>query len=309
MDKQFAVITRCKDEFFIREFCMYYISQGADDIYIVDDGSTDMSIYDGLWSHKNIHIHRVQDTFIVPDGLSTWGELINDRGACSYQMRFVNDIFQTIRNQYVWVAIVDADEFITTKLNKEKTILQELNSTFAGADCIKIPWVVMCCNGLEDSPSSLLKGIKHRWNHDKEHPQLAKMPKKFQCCYQVIDVKSIFKTNGHIKDIVSPHFPRVGGDRTGVPAIVNGVTNTAENIGTSYYNLREIHVNHGYLLCYHYRTISKNYCISKLNSSLLYQHKGVSLEQMMSIDIPEIEDDTLAQKYPQQHNIWTTNNI
>ena len=34
-----AVLTRCKDEFFIKEFCEYYIAQGADKIYVIDDNS------------------------------------------------------------------------------------------------------------------------------------------------------------------------------------------------------------------------------------------------------------------------------
>ena len=306
--KQFAVITRCKNEFFIREFCEYYLSQGADDIYIVDDGSTNMDIYAGLWSRKNIHIHRVNDTFDIPDGLHTWGEVINKQIACTYQMRYVNDIFQSIRNDYHWVTVVDADEFITTKLNPDRTIVEELNTTFSQSDCIKIPWVVMCCNGKKNNPSSLLKEITHRWNHDTQHEQLSNMPKKFQCGYKEIDVKSIFKTNGHVKDIVSPHYPRVGAHRRGQLAIVNGVTNTEENTGTSFKDLREIHVKYGYLLCYHYRTISTEYCNSKLDSSLLYQHKSVTIEQMMSIDIPEIVDTTLANKYPQSRNPWTFSN-
>lgn len=48
--KQFlGLITRCKDEFFIKEFCDYYKSQGVDKIYIIDDDSDDKTIY------KNYH--------------------------------------------------------------------------------------------------------------------------------------------------------------------------------------------------------------------------------------------------------------
>ena len=47
MDKKFlGLITRCKDEFFVGEFCKYYLSQGVDFIYIIDDDSNDKSIYD-----------------------------------------------------------------------------------------------------------------------------------------------------------------------------------------------------------------------------------------------------------------------
>ena len=50
--KFLGVLTRCKDEFFVKEFCDYYISQGADKIYIIDDDSLDKSIYDGLDAEK-----------------------------------------------------------------------------------------------------------------------------------------------------------------------------------------------------------------------------------------------------------------
>ena len=49
-----GLITRCKDEFFIKEFCDYYLSQGVDKIFVIDDDSNDKSIYD------TIHDARVQ---------------------------------------------------------------------------------------------------------------------------------------------------------------------------------------------------------------------------------------------------------
>ena len=42
MSRKFlALITRHKDEPFLRQFCLYYITQGIDDIYIIDDNSKD----------------------------------------------------------------------------------------------------------------------------------------------------------------------------------------------------------------------------------------------------------------------------
>ena len=42
MSRKFlALITRHKDEPFLRQFCFYYITQGIDDIYIIDDNSED----------------------------------------------------------------------------------------------------------------------------------------------------------------------------------------------------------------------------------------------------------------------------
>jgi hypothetical protein len=49
-----GLTTRCKDEFFIKEFCDYYLSQGVDIIFIIDDNSNDKSIYD------NLHDDRIE---------------------------------------------------------------------------------------------------------------------------------------------------------------------------------------------------------------------------------------------------------
>lgn len=49
MKKFLGLFTRCKDEFFIKEFCDYYLSQGIDKIYIIDD---DKTIYNNLTNEK-----------------------------------------------------------------------------------------------------------------------------------------------------------------------------------------------------------------------------------------------------------------
>ena len=50
-----ALITRCKDEFFIKEFCDYYLSQGIEKIYIIDDDSNNKNIYSRV-ANKKINI-------------------------------------------------------------------------------------------------------------------------------------------------------------------------------------------------------------------------------------------------------------
>ena len=53
--KFFGIITQCKDEYYIKEFCDYYNSQGVDNIYIIDDDSEDKSIYNNI-SNDNVEI-------------------------------------------------------------------------------------------------------------------------------------------------------------------------------------------------------------------------------------------------------------
>ena len=59
MDRKFVgLLTRCKDEFFIKEFCDYYLSQGVDEIYIIDDDSNDKSIYNDINDYRIIIIYE-----------------------------------------------------------------------------------------------------------------------------------------------------------------------------------------------------------------------------------------------------------
>ena len=61
-----GLITRCKDEYFIKEFCEYYIWQGVDKIYIIDDDSNDKSIYDGINDNR---IDIVYEKDIIKENL------------------------------------------------------------------------------------------------------------------------------------------------------------------------------------------------------------------------------------------------
>ena len=50
-NKYLGLLARCKDEFYVREFVEYYLSQGIDKIYIIDDNSEDKSIYKEFLDH------------------------------------------------------------------------------------------------------------------------------------------------------------------------------------------------------------------------------------------------------------------
>ena len=56
--KFLSILTRCRDEFFIKEWVDYYLLQGVDSIYIIDDDSEDKSIYDFASDkkYKNVNI-------------------------------------------------------------------------------------------------------------------------------------------------------------------------------------------------------------------------------------------------------------
>ena len=268
------MITRCKDEFFIKEFCDYYLSQGVDKIFVIDDNSNDKSIY------NNINDNRVK--IIYEKNLFLKG-----------QMHVVNKYYKQLKHKFKWIISVDVDEFITTKKNITNTIKDELNTTFKDVDCIKIPWVMMSCNNRDKNPDSILLENIHRWNHDKKHPHKIKNKtddkrNKFRCRYDQIEVKCIFKTDKFNK--INIHIPN---DPLEDHIIVDSIKKNNSLLNPFYKNLREDDIKNGYLLCYHYRIISRENCKNKLNKT---QYLKYSIEDLMNCDYSEIIDETLKNK-------------
>ena len=271
MKKFLGLITRCKDEFFVKEFCDYYLSQGVDKIFVIDDDSNDKSIY------NNINDTRVKIIYEK--------NVFKSKGGQIEQMHAVNKYYKDLKHNFEWMISVDVDEFITTKKNIKNTIRDELKTNFKDVDCIKIPWVMMSCNNRDKNPKSILLENTYRWNHDKKH----KHPiSKFRCRYEEIEVKCIFKTSKF--NIIGIHKP-VEAIKNSI--IVDGIYKNKTHLEGYYHNLREEQINNGYLLCYHYRIISRENCINKLNKT---QYLKFNVKDLMDSDHPEIIDETLKYK-------------
>jgi len=266
-----GLITRCKDEYFVAEFVKYYLSQGIDKIYVIDDDSNDKSIYDEINDLDKVKI--IYENNII-------------------EKNYANQLYQKVKNDFNWMIYVDVDEFITTKKNKHKTIRWELKNTFRKADCVKIPWVMMSCNGIKKSPRSILKTNVYRWNHDLKHENKLSYHKKFRCRYEKIEVKSIFKTTSFNE--LETHVPKDLNNKK--LKYVDGVYNQKSKSGSSYAKLREKDVNEGHLLCYHYRIISLENNLKKLKNNKWYIDDGYTIDDLMSTDYPEIVDRTLMEK-------------
>ncbi|MDO5969801.1 glycosyltransferase family 2 protein [Flavivirga aquimarina] len=267
-----GLICRCKDEYFIEEFVHYYIKEGVDCIYIIDDDSNDKSIYNNLLENDKVNI--LFEKNIIPT-------------------KFSNKLYKSIKDDYDWMIYVDADEFITTKKNSTKTIREELLTTFKDSHCVKVPWVMMSCNSLEKSPKSILKTNTYRWNHDLRHENKLSTRPKFRCRYDAIEVKSIFRP-AFFEDLKC-HHP-INPIKSIKIAVSDGIRNKPSRLSHLYFNLREEEIRIGYLLCYHYRIISIENCINKLKTNKWYIDDGYNLQDLMSTDHPEIIDLTLHDK-------------
>lgn len=261
-----GLITRCKDEFFIKEFCDYYLSQGVDKIFVIDDNSNDKSIYNNIDDNK---IKIIYEKNIIKNN-------------------YANKLYKQIKSNFKWIIYCDVDEFITTKKNIINTIKDELNTTFKDVDCIKIPWVMMSCNSIEKNPNSILLENTYRWNHNKKHPHKIQ---KFRCRYDQIEVKCIFKTDKF--NSIALHHPK---EKLGRIFIADSISKEKQQLTAFYKNLRENDIENGILLCYHYRIISKENSINKLKNNFMYIRNGHTIDDLISCDYPEIIDETLKYK-------------
>lgn len=267
-----GLITRCKDEYFIEEFVKHYINEGIDSIYIIDDNSSDKSIYDGIEKLQNVTILYKKNII---------------------RTKYDNKLYKAIRFKYDWIIYVDVDEFVTTAHSPSKTIREELISTFSEVDCIKIPWVMMSCNGVEESPKSILKTNTYRWNHDLRHVNKISKHNKFRCRYDQIEIKCIFKPK-YFENIWD-HHPKSPVKKSDL-TIVDSVKNQPAELTPFYSNLREDDIASAYLLCYHYRIISVENCRNKLRNSKFYKKIKCDVNDLMSTDYPEIQEHNLRDK-------------
>ena len=269
-----GLITRCRDEPYVGEFASYYLSQGIDHIYIIDDDSRDPSIDACLLDCKRISIFR--DANII-------------------RKNSISSVYQKIRTRHDWLIYVDVDEYVATR--GSNTIRFELETTFKDAACVKIPWVMMSCNSIDKNPKSLLETNVYRWNHDKRHVNTRSKDRKFRCRYDQIEVKCIFRPEC-FGDIWA-HHPLLPANEN--LRVVESVDNTDDVLSPFYDNLRESSISRAHLLCYHYRIVSIEGCISKIRNNLWYAN--YTLGDLLSNDYPELIDDTLKNKV-RQRNVW-----
>lgn len=262
-----SLLVRCKNEPFIVEFVEHYLREGVDCIYIIDDNSS-LAYSRSVLENKKVKIY--------------WEKNIISNNMAHF-------IYQEIQPKSKWLIYVDADEFITSKKNSDKTIREELLSTFSEVDCIKIPWVMMSCNNRVKNPINLLKENIYRWNHDHKHLNNTSNIQKFRCRYDKIEVKCIFKTAKF--NVIGDHHPK---ERQGEICCVDSVKANTSPLDPFYTNLRESDIKTAYLVCYHYRIVSIENAQSKIAENVWYA--DYTVKDLMSSDYPEVIDNTLKNK-------------
>tara|TARA_R100000030_G_C3241202_1_gene120651 strand:+ start:163 stop:1020 length:858 start_codon:yes stop_codon:yes gene_type:complete len=285
MKKYLAVLTRCRDEFYIKEWVDYYQSQNVDSIYIIDDDSNDKTIYDFVNDEKYNNVDIIFASRSYGDS--------NTMKNCKLDKNSqVNKLFRDkIKHSYEWLIYCDVDEFITTKKNADLTLSKQLQQINSGdIKAIGIPWVLMSGGNLKHQPTSVLKEITYRHDHDIRHFHSVR---KFRCRYGAIEYKCILKPENF--EYLTDHepFPHV--------ELHNGIDLKQTRFRNKrFINLRNKDIDTGVFLCYHYRYISDQNAKNKLQTNGWYINDGYTFEDLKTSTYPEIHDNTMLKKIHDQ---------
>ena len=282
--KFLSILTRCRDEFFIKEWVDYYLLQGVDSIYIIDDDSEDKSIYDFASDkkYKNVNIIYEKRNY-ANTNTKKQGRLFKNSPS--------NKIFRSkIKDNYKWMIYCDVDEFMATKKHFDLTIRERLQKIPDDIKCIAVPWVFMSGANFTKNPKSVLREIVHRHDHNKKHPHPVN---KFRCRHNGIEYKCIIRP-GEFRYLLD-HEPKSAHSK------INGCDLSKGRLSNCrFLKLRNEDIENGEFLCYHYRYISDEHAKSKLKTNGWYINDGYDFDDLKSSSYPEIYDDTIARKIKQK---------
>ena len=100
------------ENLFLESFIKHYFAEGVDEIHILDDNSTQP--FPDIVNDERVFIYEATH-------FKSHHEKLIDA-----QMMYEH----VLRDKTEWFMFIDADEFITTRRNSDKTIREELETTF-----------------------------------------------------------------------------------------------------------------------------------------------------------------------------------
>jgi len=139
-----GVLVIAKNEHMIvREFVEHYKQQGADHIYLIDNGSDDDML------------DRIKD-YIQSNYVSVY-----DRPQKHMQAPHYNDVFnKVIKHECEWVAVVDIDEYAYGREKPLRDVLMGPESD--EIDYYHLPWTMFGSSGYDRQPDKIRKSFVWR---------------------------------------------------------------------------------------------------------------------------------------------------
>eukprot|EP00211_Chloroparvula_japonica_P005637 CAMPEP_0119134170 /NCGR_PEP_ID=MMETSP1310-20130426/15890_1 /TAXON_ID=464262 /ORGANISM="Genus nov. species nov., Strain RCC2339" /LENGTH=367 /DNA_ID=CAMNT_0007124929 /DNA_START=55 /DNA_END=1155 /DNA_ORIENTATION=+ len=187
-----SVLVMIRDEgTVIREFVLHHLQEGVDHVYIINDRSEDN--FRQELSCVRSSFYTIINAVGPPRGaqrqIFNFRQALQEYGACTEYM-----------------AVIDADEFLTSRLYPDLTTAQVLRDHLNHCDSLSVPWLLYAWDGRERDPASLRKDLTWRWSFDarakppalQELRQAGMSEKDFNHLagdiHQFIYAKGIFRT-------------------------------------------------------------------------------------------------------------------
>ena len=255
-----TIISMFKNESLIlNEWIQYYVNQGIEHFYLIDNGSDD-DYYDKIKNFKDkitlikdktrIKTHNICD---IKKYDSNSNKYIFDKCKAHTQLFLSNKYFlEKIKKESTWTMFIDCDEYIyipkTKNLNSFLKNLEE-NSKFDNITDIFIPWKLFGSNNLKKQPKSIIIGFNKR--------------------IELNDFKKIVLNDGNVrgfgksisktKDLITldNHECQFSTEKKTLLSNFDIVKNNDKNKLNNY--IKNLNYTNNFIFCNHYRIMSHEY--------------------------------------------------
>ena len=287
-DNSLCIVSRCKDEPYVKEFCDYYISQGVDMIYIIDDSSNSTAIYNTVKDNGLVKVITDQCKTAAHNGICP--------PICRCNRVVASEIYKTLRSKYKWFMYIDMDEYICTKKHADMTIKDQLINLEKvmnlSIECIFVPWVNMSNTNLIENPPSILEHVTYRPDYDKIYNEpdiVGGLGNKFSLKNR--NGKCIF--TGRLFHDITDHHPTHPVKKT----IKLSATDMMPVDKSTKLTCNDS-IDNSYFVCYHYRYISEEQIKCKLKTNNWYKINGYNWKNIKQMfDLADYLDLTMRNKY------------
>lgn len=267
----------------------YYLGEGADFIYVIDDRSDPPLEY----AHPNVRIDHINGLLYAP-GPKLYKTSSKQTNILEEGIEKV--IFQ---RDCKWTMSVDVDEFVTTIRNERNTVKEELELHFQDYQVIDVPWVAMAY----DRPvKHLLFDMVYRWDHDIPHHQKLQAFVSSEKFKRFTFTKPIFRSDRKCHLVESVHG---AGGCEGPYYRVDGVTRSRHT--RTILTLSEAMLQDAHLAIYHYRYAGvanlreKCQASTSLMKGYYFSSPQECIEQLSKLNSPDVFDPIMVRKWNYRH--------
>lgn len=136
-----ALVIAKNESMVIEEFLEHYQSEGFDHVFLIDNGSTDdfQAKVKPFIDSKFVTLHYMP--------------------AAAKQSEHYNRVYNTIRDQCQWLAIVDVDEYV---YGVNEPLVNLFRNEFARFHKVFFHWLMFGSNGHQTQPASIREGFTQR---------------------------------------------------------------------------------------------------------------------------------------------------